>query len=416
MSHAQESQEYIQTKVNFILESLVTAMLLERPEAPAAFMIKWLSDHQKSTTTNNDSNVQQNQELEQLNAELRKLQGEVRELEAKAGNATAAGEDAANEEEDEEEEEDDGADDVEDMAPPPGYQSRGPRASVSAEAYGAWNKKEEFVPPVHQKTDEQTKRIEAVLEKSFLFAALDKKELGVVILAMVEKDIEPGTRIINQDDDGDVLFVVESGTLDCYKKFEKGGEEKMVKTVSEGDAFGELALLYNCPRAASVQSRDKCILWQLDRQTFNHIVKDAAAKKRDKYDVFLKNVPLLEGMETYERNQIADALKTESYKAGSVIMQQGDAGEKFYIVEDGQCIAQKTFVEGAAAQEVMQYKEGDYFGELALLRNEPRAASVLAKTDCSVLYVDRRTFKKMLGPLEEILKRNSDRYATSSPT
>merc|ERR1719156_429412 len=95
-----------------------------------------------------------------------------------------------------------------------------------------------------------------------------------------------------------------------------GGEEKLVKTCEAGDNFGELALLYNCPRAASVESRDKCTLWQLDRETFNHIVKDAAQKKREKHEAFLKSVSMLSTMDAYSRSQIADALISEEFKDG----------------------------------------------------------------------------------------------------
>merc|ERR1719156_472764 len=101
-----------------------------------------------------------------------------------------------------------------------------------------------------------------------------------------------------------------------------GGEEKLVATREAGDAFGELALLYNCPRAASVVSRDKCTLWQLDRETFNHIVKDAAQKKREKHEKFLKEVQLLSEMDAYSRSQIADALKEEDFKDGEVIVKE----------------------------------------------------------------------------------------------
>jgi cAMP-dependent protein kinase regulator len=59
---------------------------------------------------------------------------------------------------------------------------------------------------------------------------------------------------------------------------------------------------------------------------------------------------------------------------------------------------------------VKTYKTGDYFGELALLNSEPRAANVKARTDCVCVTMDRHAFKRMLGPLEELLKRNMDLY------
>lgn len=68
-----------------------------------------------------------------------------------------------------------------------------------------------------------------------------------------------------------------------------------------GEAFGELALLYNAPRAATITSIDEALLYALDRATFNHIVKDAAIRKRDKYENFLKQINLLETMDDYER-------------------------------------------------------------------------------------------------------------------
>jgi len=59
-----------------------------------------------------------------------------------------------------------------------------------------------------------------------------------------------------------------------------------LKEYHPGDAFGELALLYNCPRAATITAKGDAELWSLDRKTFNHIVKDAAAQKREKYEEF----------------------------------------------------------------------------------------------------------------------------------
>lgn len=89
--------------------------------------------------------------------------------------------------------------------------------------------------------------------------------------------------------------------MDCFKRFNKDEKETFLKTYVEGESFGELALLYNAPRAATIIAKSDSICFALDRQTFNHIVKDSAAKKRNKYDKFLQQVDILKEMDTYER-------------------------------------------------------------------------------------------------------------------
>merc|ERR1719235_3089089 len=312
--------------------------------------------------------------------------------------------DAKEEEEEEEEDDDDELDEIPESMKKPEGQMKTARASVSAEAYGAWNQKKAFTPPSYPKTDEQKKRIQEVLSKSFLFSALDGKEVTQVLDAMQEVKADPLQRLINQGDDGDFLFVIEEGILDCYKKID--GTEKLVKTCEAGDTFGELALLYNCPRSASVESREKCILWQLDRETFSHIVKDAASKKRERYEAFLQQVPLLSSMDAYERSQLSDALVSETFEAGSKVVLEDDPGDKFFIIETGEAYAEKKNIGS-----VMDYKPGDYFGELALLRNQPRAATVIAKTKLTCLTLGRNSFKRLLGPLDDILSRAISKYA-----
>ena len=113
------------------------------------------------------------------------------------------------------------------------------------------------------------------------------------------------------------------------------GEDRVVKTCEVGDVFGELAVMYNTTRAANVRSVDRCVLWQLDRETFGSVVRDAAAKKREKYETFLKSVSLLKDMSGYELSQIADALQTEVFSDGQTVVMEGDAGDKFYLVENG---------------------------------------------------------------------------------
>jgi cAMP-dependent protein kinase regulator len=314
-----------------------------------------------------------------------------------AAAAEAPAEEKKAEEPEEEEEEDDVEDELDEPPPPP--KSGGARSSVSAEAYGAWNVKKAFEAPFFEKTDEQKQRIKGVLGGSFLFQAVDTKDFDTLLGAVKEEQVTKDTRVINKGDDGDFMCIIESGTFDCLIKGDDG-EEKSVKTCEPGDVFGELALMYNCPRAASVVATTEGTYWKLDRETFNYIVRDAAQKKRETYESFLKSVPLLEKMTAYEKAQIADALKEEMVADGAIIVSEGDAGDKFYILGDGTAEAKKKDVEGSVS-----YKAGDYFGELALQNDAPRAATVTAGPGCKVLTLDRKSFKRLLGSVDELGKK-----------
>nr|AET50839.1 hypothetical protein [Eimeria tenella] len=302
-----------------------------------------------------------------------------------------------------------GDDDVVDDLPVPSAKAQAKnRQSVSAEAYGEWNKKTNFVAPVHPKTPEVKERIQEILDNSFLFSSLDVEEIDVVLNAFEEVVVKKGETLIKQGADGDKLYLIESGEADVFKEVTKEGtnekETLKVNTMKPGDTVGELALMYNAPRAATVVAATDLKLWSLDRQTFTHIVRDAAAKKREMYEESLKEVELLKDVDAYERSKVADALKSQLYHAGDTIIREGEAGDTFYLLLDGEAEAVK------GGKVVMKYSRDSYFGELALLKNQPRAATVTAKTDCKVAYMDRRSFKRLLGPLEGLLMRNMDHY------
>lgn len=284
------------------------------------------------------------------------------------------------------------------------------RQSVSAEVYGLHNKKGDFVPRNIPKSEEQKKSILDKCGQSFIFNSLEENELNTVLAAFEEKRYKPGEPVIQQGEEGDVIYLVDQGELDCEKVFKPGEEPKHLKVYKPGESFGELALLYNAPRAATIKAKTDCILWALDRQCFNHIVKDAAMKKRERNEETLKKVELLSTVEAYELGQIADALKSKKVDAGTNIIKMGEEGNEFYILEEGKAYATKCTEPGKEPERVMDYTDGAYFGELALLKNEPRAATVTAETECKLLYLDRMAFKRLLGPLENLLQRNSEKY------
>ena len=156
-----------------------------------------------------------------------------------------------------------------------------------------------------------------------MFSALDEKEKEVVIDAMTEVRAVINEVIISQGDQGDCLYVVDTGNLACSKVFPGNTEATFLRRYQAGEAFGELALLYNAPRAATITANESCVLWRLDRETFNHIVKDASSRKREKYELFLSMVPVFSTMEPYERAKLADAFKEVRFSAGSKIIEEG---------------------------------------------------------------------------------------------
>lgn len=301
-------------------------------------------------------------------------------------------------------------DDEEEVYLPPPPTTRKQRSSVSAEAFGEWNQRVAFEPPVYPKSPDQIQELSDVLSRSFLFNSLEQKDLQAVLMAMKGPiELEPGLRIIQEGDAGDHLYVVTSGAMDCVKVID--GSELVVKTCIKGDCFGELALLYNCPRAASVQSREASVLWELDRSTFNNIVMEGVQRKRTQCLTVLRKVPLFAEMAQGELENIIDALKMQRFPEGSVIIQQGEPGNDFYIVYEGQVTANRIDPETSEHQ-MFVHEVGDYLGELALLMEQPRAATVLVTSspDACLLSVDRSTFKRLLGSVEHYLQSHMNRY------
>lgn len=151
------------------------------------------------------------------------------------------------------------------------------------------------------------------------------------------------------------------------------------------------------------------MLFSPDRDTFNNIVKTSAINKREKYEEFLRKLEILKDLTPYELGSLCDVLLEETFKEGQAVVREGEPGERLYFIEEGQA---KTYKRNRRGEDeiVFEFQPNDYFGELALIRNTPRAATVVAKGSLKTCSIDRETFKRLLGPLELVLARNVSRY------
>lgn len=271
---------------------------------------------------------------------------------------------------------------------PPGF-SAGRRTSVSAESLvpsatvnGVGGHAVATKPslPVYPKTPQQLARIRHSIQSNFLFKNLEDEQERDVLNAMKELVVQSGDKVIEEGAVGDFFYVVEEGSLDVYIRNASSGPSELgdkVFTNTPGTSFGELALMYNAPRSASIVATTRCTLWALDRVTFRTILLDHTSTKRKLYESFLATIPILSALEPHERAKIADALESRTYEAGEAVVEQGEVGEEFFIIESGRAEITKQ-IRGASGEiedtVVAEYGKGDYFGGKFLSRS-PHAES-----------------------------------------
>ncbi|KAM6960472.1 cAMP-dependent protein kinase type II-beta regulatory subunit [Aplochiton taeniatus] len=288
------------------------------------------------------------------------------------------------------------------------------RASVCAEAFNPDDDEEDKEPRVtHPKTDEQRQRLQEACRDILLFKNLDSEQMSQVLDAMFEKFVVVGEHIIDQDDDGDNFYVIESGMYEIFMKAD--GTEKTVGFCDNRGSFGELALMYNTPRAATIVATSPGALWCLDRLTFRRIIVKNNAKKRKLYEAFIETLPLLTSLELSERMKVVDVLSSKTYCDGQQIIAQDDLADCFYIVESGQVRITMKRSRTKKDQEdeevdIATCSRGQHFGELALVTNKPRAASAYAVGSVKCLVMDVQAFERLLGPCMDIMKRNIANY------
>ncbi|CAD7013817.1 unnamed protein product [Ceratitis capitata] len=183
------------------------------------------------------------------------------------------------------------------------------RKSVFAEAYDPENDADddEAERKVYPKSDEQRARLTESVKNVLLFRSLDDEQMNQVLDAMFEKRVQPDEFIIRQGDDGDNFYVIESGV---YKVICNGDH---ISTYDNSGIFGELALLYNVPRAASIQAVTEGLLWAMDRQTFRRILLKSAFKSEKC------------------TNTIGQCTNVEGVEDGSVVVKMDQDGREIEI-------------------------------------------------------------------------------------
>ena len=181
------------------------------------------------------------------------------------------------------------------------------------------------------------------------------------------------------------------------------GDQFSQSTLGPGEYFGERALITGEPRAATITAQTKVLLMALDRDAFNSLLGPILDLLTHNSNLrVLNSVKLFANLTNSERRKICQSFDLESFAVNAIIIKQGDPGSKFYILKSG------TTKVVADEKEVGQLVAGSYFGEMALLDDETRKASVIATSDCECFVLDRATFTRILGSMQHIISREAN--------
>eukprot|EP00535_Pseudo-nitzschia_heimii_P000106 CAMPEP_0197183386 /NCGR_PEP_ID=MMETSP1423-20130617/7790_1 /TAXON_ID=476441 /ORGANISM="Pseudo-nitzschia heimii, Strain UNC1101" /LENGTH=799 /DNA_ID=CAMNT_0042633963 /DNA_START=112 /DNA_END=2511 /DNA_ORIENTATION=- len=268
---------------------------------------------------------------------------------------------------------------------------------------------DDFHAPVHPKSEEDVAFLDKALGSNFIFSDLSDSERKMLIDAMQKESAGEGETVIQQGDSGDFFYICQSGKISYLC------DGKAVGSCGSGGSFGELALLYDSPRAASCVAAADSVLWKVDQGTFRHLLARSAKEGEASIIEVLTKIDLFRDLDRQTIKKFADVLSTVKYKEGQKIVEKGQQGDVFYIVKSGQVRVHDIGL-GDASFDDETHKAGYWFGERALMTGNPRAATVTAMTKVDVFACGRDTFETTIGPLETVLGQASrKRFIKSVP-
>ncbi|XDA77688.1 hypothetical protein R6Z07M_007780 [Ovis aries] len=284
------------------------------------------------------------------------------------------------------------------------HSRRGAKAGVSAEpttrTYDL-NKPPEFSfeKARVRKDSSEKKLITDALNKNQFLKRLDPQQIKDMVECMYGRNYQQGSYIIKQGEPGNHIFVLAEGRLEVFQG------EKLLSSIPMWTTFGELAILYNCTRTASVKAITNVKTWALDREVFQNIMRRTAQARDEQYRNFLRSVSLLKNLPEDKLTKIIDCLEVEYYDKGDYIIREGEEGSTFFILAKGKVKVTQSTEGHDQPQLIKTLQKGEYFGEKALISEDVRSANIIAEeNDVACLVIDRETFNQTVGTFEELQK------------
>ncbi|CAG9331043.1 PKG_35 [Blepharisma stoltei] len=253
------------------------------------------------------------------------------------------------------------------------------------------------IDPYATKTSEDKDMILTALNSHFIFTSLTEEDKEMVAESMQLYLFETGAIVFEQEMPARSYYVLRTGLLEVFVN------GKSVNKIKPGEGFGELALLHDNPRSATVKCSAPSGLWGVERQTFRKVIEEMNTQIYEQNREFIEKVTLLQPLNPRQKDSLAASLVIYKYYSGQKIITEGETGQQLFIIKEGIVSVQR------GSQEIARLHSGGYFGEMALLNNAPRSATCVAVDGpVKCLVLSRETLQKNLSnQLQDIIEKNT---------
>lgn len=243
---------------------------------------------------------------------------------------------------------------------------------------------------MHQIAENDLEVIVRVLMSTPLFATLPLDTLEVMAHYSSLIDLPDHAFAVRKGTWGDSFFIIRQGRMAVIDEHESGRFETVAE-LSAGDAFGEMALLGDGYRTATVQALGPCQVISIPRNAFQQGIEATGLRQEDvtswlRLAQRLRHSPLFEGMSATEVARFLKRARRRQVALGEIVIREGDPGDCFYMILSGR------FEVRTAGRLIATLGPGDFMGEIALLASVPRTATVAASERSDVLELGRNEF------------------------
>eukprot|EP00048_Salpingoeca_helianthica_P015274 m.225914 g.225914 ORF g.225914 m.225914 type:complete len:706 (-) comp16829_c0_seq1:184-2301(-) len=209
--------------------------------------------------------------------------------------------------------------------------------------------------------------------------------------------VKQGTTVIREGDEGDRLYICTDGIMEVVQKT-KGHESRA--EILPGQVVGEMAIMYNCKRTATIVAKTDLKVWSVERDVFKNLTRRIVQEKQARMIGFLSSLTLLEGLAEDYISNLAELAAELCFAPNEVIVGEGKNADRFYMVMEGEVAVSRN------GNVVRMLSPGEHFGEAALLSDRVRTATCTAVSGvtCAVLTIE--TFYQHIMPLEALGRLN----------